>query len=92
MDSVSLRAQAKYRGRASSTQELFDLVQDGVGTAIVPAGICDEVPPALQCSRIHGMEALQLVFIYSYGSSQTTKKFVSDIANLLRHAYLAKAG
>jgi hypothetical protein len=32
---------------ATSTQEVFDLVQDGVGTAIVPAGIYDEVPPAL---------------------------------------------
>jgi DNA-binding transcriptional LysR family regulator len=77
---------------ATSTQEVFDLVQDGVGTAIVPAGICDEVPPALQCSPIHGMEALQLVFIYRYGSSQTTQKIVSEIANSVRHAYLAKAG
>jgi DNA-binding transcriptional LysR family regulator len=77
---------------ASSTQEVFDLVQDGVGTAIVPAGICDEPPPALQCSPIHGMEALPLVFIYRYGSSQTAQRIVSEIANSLRHAYLAKAG
>jgi hypothetical protein len=72
---------------ATSAQEVFDLVvQDGVGTAIVPAGICDEVPPALQCSPIHGMEGLPLGFIYRYGSSQTKRKIVSDIANSLRHA------
>jgi DNA-binding transcriptional LysR family regulator len=32
---------------AASTQEVFDLVQDGVGTAIVPRGLCDEMPRAL---------------------------------------------
>jgi DNA-binding transcriptional LysR family regulator len=77
---------------ATSTQEAFDLVQDGVGTAIVPRGICDEMPPALQCSPIHGMEALRLVFIYRYGSSQTTQKIVSDLANSLRSTHLAKTG
>jgi hypothetical protein len=35
---------------------------------------------------------LRLVFVYRNGSSQTTQKIVSDIANLLRHAYLSKAG
>jgi hypothetical protein len=68
----------------TSTQEVFHLVQDGVGTAIVPAGICGEVPPALQCSPIHGMEALQLVFIYRFGNSQTAQRIVSEIANSLR--------
>jgi DNA-binding transcriptional LysR family regulator len=77
---------------ATSTQEVCDLVQDGVGTAIVPAGICDEVPPTLQCSPIHGMEALQLVFIYRFGNSQTAQRIVSEIANSLRLTYLAKAG
>jgi DNA-binding transcriptional LysR family regulator len=77
---------------ATSTQEAFDLVQDGVGTAIVPGGVCDEVPSALQCSPIHGMEALRLVFIYRYGSSQVTQKIVSDLANSLRSTHLAKTG
>jgi DNA-binding transcriptional LysR family regulator len=77
---------------ASSTQQVLDLVQDGVGTAIIPRGICDEMPPTLHCSPIHGMEALQMVFIYRYGSSQVTQKIVSDLANSPRSTHLAKTG
>jgi DNA-binding transcriptional LysR family regulator len=77
---------------ASSTQQVLDLVQDGVGTAIIPRGICDEMPPTLHCSPIHGMEALQMVFIYRYGSSPAAEKIVSEIADSLRYTYLAKAG
>jgi DNA-binding transcriptional LysR family regulator len=77
---------------ATSTQEAFDLVQDGVGTAIIPGGVCGEVPSALECSPIHGMEALRLVFIYRYGSSQVTQKIVSDLANSLRGTHLANTG
>jgi DNA-binding transcriptional LysR family regulator len=82
----------KIAAEANSTQELFDLVQDGVGVAIVPGGICAELSPALQCSPIHGIEALRLVFLYRRGGSPTTQRIVSEIANLLRRAYLEKAG
>jgi DNA-binding transcriptional LysR family regulator len=77
---------------AASTQEVFDLVQDGVGTAILPRGICDGMPPALQCLPITGIDALRLVFIYRRGGSQTAQRIVSEIANSLRHAYLEKTG
>ena len=77
---------------ASSTQQVLDLVQDGVGTAIIPRGICEEMPPTLHCSPIHGMEALQMVFIYRYGSSPAAEKIISEIADALRYIYLAKAG
>jgi DNA-binding transcriptional LysR family regulator len=77
---------------ATSTQEVFDLVQDGVGIAIVPGGICEGMPPTLQCSPILGIEALRLVFLYRRRGSQTAQGIVSEIANSLRHAYLEKAG
>jgi hypothetical protein len=55
-------------------------------------GICDEMPPTLHCSPIHGMEALQMVFIYRYGNSPAAEKIVSEIADSLRYTYLAKTG
>ena len=76
---------------ATSMQELFDLVQDGVGTAIVPVGICEGMPAALQCSPIEGIEAMRLVFLYWRGGSTPTQRIVSEIANSLRRASLEKA-
>lgn len=69
---------------AASPQEVFDLVQDGVGIAIVPRGICDEMPPALQCSPIHGIEVLRMVFIYSRGATQKAQRTAGEIAESLR--------
>ncbi len=81
----------KIAAEATSMQELFDLVQDGVGIAIVPDGICEGMPPALQYSPIHGIEALRLVFLYRRGGSPATQRIVSEIANSLRRAFLEKA-
>ena len=76
---------------ATSLQEAFDLVQDGVGIAIVPGGICDGTPPALRCSPILGIEPLQLVFIHRCAGSQTAHRIVGEIADSLRRASLEQA-
>lgn len=76
---------------ATSAQEAFDLVQDGVGIAIMPGGICDGTPPTVQCSPILGIEALELVFLHRRGGSQTAQRIVGEIADCLRRAYLEKA-
>jgi DNA-binding transcriptional LysR family regulator len=81
----------KIAAEANSTQDLFDLVHDGVGVAIIPAGICAELPPPFQCTPIHGIEALRMVFLYPRGGASTTQRIISEIANSLRRAYLEKA-
>jgi hypothetical protein len=66
---------------ATSAQEAFDLVQDGVGVAILPSGICEEMPPTLHSTPIIGIESLQLAFIYRRGSSKATDRFARAIAD-----------
>ena len=73
---------------ATSAQELFDMVQDGVGTAIVPRGICDEIPAAFDCSLIAGMEPLPLVLAYRRAAPHRVQKTIREIANSLRRANL----
>lgn len=75
----------------TSGQEALDLVQDGVGTAILPRGTCDDLPPAMQCASIAEIEPLQIVFIYRRGISRPTQRIVSEIADSLRRAYLESA-
>jgi DNA-binding transcriptional LysR family regulator len=75
---------------ATSAQEAFDLVQDGVGIAIMPGGICDGMHSALQCSPIIGIEPLQLVFLYRRGGSQRVQRIAREIADSLRRASLEK--
>jgi DNA-binding transcriptional LysR family regulator len=75
----------------TSGPEALDLVQDGVGTAILPRGACDELPPAMQCASIAGIEPLQIVFIYRCGASRPAQRIISEIAGSLRRAYLESA-
>jgi DNA-binding transcriptional LysR family regulator len=66
---------------ATSAQEAFDLAQDGVGVAILPSGICEEMPSTLQSTPIIGIDALQLAFIYRRGSSRATDRLARKIAD-----------
>jgi DNA-binding transcriptional LysR family regulator len=80
------------REEVSSAQEAFDLVQDGVGTAIVPGPICDGMPASLHCSPILGIEQLQLVFIHKRGGSRMAQRIVGEITDSLRRARLEVVG
>lgn len=82
----------KIAEEATSPQEAFDLVQDGVGIAIVPHGICDEIPTALQCSPIHGIEPLRLVLVYWRGASKMAQKIAREIAESLQRTNSERAG
>jgi DNA-binding transcriptional LysR family regulator len=44
-------------------QEAFALVEERVGVAILPHGVCEEAPPSIQYFPISGIEPLELVFI-----------------------------
>jgi DNA-binding transcriptional LysR family regulator len=72
----------------NSAQEAFDLVQDGIGIAILPEGACENKVPALRCFPIVGIEPLQLVFVYRREGDQNTRKIVSEIAESLQRTSL----
>jgi len=68
-----------------SSDGVFDLVQDGVGVAILPGEACDAMPPDLQCSPISNLEPVQVVLAYRQGAPVQVQKVVGEIANSLRH-------
>ena len=82
----------KVAAEASSPSEAFSLVQDGVGIAIVPRGVCGDAPGDLQCSPIRGLEPLLLVITYRRGVSYRVQKMIADLARALGGADLAIAG
>jgi DNA-binding transcriptional LysR family regulator len=82
----------KIAAEASSPSEAFSLVQDGVGIAIVPGGVCGDAPRNLQCSPISGLEPLLLVITYHRGVSYRVQKMIVDLARELGAADLAIAG
>jgi len=47
-----------------SAQEAFDLVEENVGVAILPLGVCEQAPMSIQYYPIAGMDPLQLAFLY----------------------------
>jgi DNA-binding transcriptional LysR family regulator len=44
-------------------QEAFDFVEEKVGVAILPYGVCEEAPPSIRYFPISGIEPLKLVFL-----------------------------
>ena len=82
----------KVAAEASTPAEAFNLVQDGVGVAVVPGGFCDDVDVALQCAPIGGLEPLQLIITYRCEASLRTQKMIVEIARELDPKNLPKAG
>jgi len=82
----------KVAAEASTPPDAFNLVQDGVGVAIVPGGSCGDAPGALQCSPIGGLEPLQLVITYRREASLRVQKTLPEIIRELYRANLLKAG
>jgi len=68
-----------------SLDGVFDLVQDGVGIAILPGEACDAIPADLQCSPISDLEPVEVVLAYRQGAPIQVRKVVAEIANSLRH-------
>jgi DNA-binding transcriptional LysR family regulator len=76
----------------ASPREAFDLVLDAGGTAVMPEGMCVGAPSTLECSRISGLEDIQLVLTYHQNTSNRTQRIIREIANSLRHVHVQKAG
>ena len=79
----------RIAAEASDAPEAFHLVQDGLGVAILPRGICQDAPRDLRCSPIDDIEALQLILACRRGAPSRVQKIVSEIASSLRRADLA---
>jgi DNA-binding transcriptional LysR family regulator len=74
----------------SSADGVFDLVQDGVGVAILPGEACDGMPPDLQCVPISNLEPVELILAYRREAPLPVQKVVTEIANSLRHFELKR--
>jgi DNA-binding transcriptional LysR family regulator len=81
----------KLAAEASGSLEAFNLVQNGVGIAIMPDGVCGEIPRNLECSPIGGIEPLELIIVWRPGVSHRVQKIVTEIVNGLRRTNLAIA-
>jgi DNA-binding transcriptional LysR family regulator len=68
-----------------SSDGVFDLVQDGVGVAILPGETCDAMPPDLQCCPIANLEPVEVVLAYRQGAPVQVQRVVTEIADSLRH-------
>lgn len=82
----------KVAAEASTPAEAFNLVQDGVGIAVVPGGFCGDVDGAVRCAPIGALEPLQLVITYRREASLRTQKMIVEIARELDPKNLPKAG
>jgi len=69
----------------SSAHNVFDLVQDGIGVAILTGEACDGIPPDLQCVPISDLDPLELVLTYQREAPVQVQTVVAEIANSLRH-------
>lgn len=76
----------KVVAEASTPPEAFNLVQDGVGIAVLPGGFCGDVDGALECSPISGLDSLQLVITYRREASLRVQKTLPEIVRELDRA------
>ena len=82
----------KAAAEASTPPEAFNLVQDGVGIAVLPGGFCSDVDGSLQCAPIGGLEPLQLIITYRCEASFRVQRMIAQIARELDPKNLPKAG
>ena len=73
---------------ASTPPEAFNLVQDGVGIAVMPGGVCADAPPNLVCAPIGDADALEIILTWRSGASYRMRKMVTEIGSELRRLNL----
>jgi DNA-binding transcriptional LysR family regulator len=66
----------------TSAQEAFDLVEEKVGVAILPQGVCEEALPSIRYFPISGIEPLRLVFIRRHDDS-LAEEILEELAGAL---------
>jgi DNA-binding transcriptional LysR family regulator len=73
----------KVAAEASTPPEACNLVQDGVGIAVLPGGICAGAPSNLECAPIGGIDPLELILTWRSGASYRVQKMVTEIGSEL---------
>jgi DNA-binding transcriptional LysR family regulator len=68
----------------SSAQNVFDLVQDGIGVAILTGEACEGIPSDLQCVTISDLAPLELVLTHQHEAPSQIRTVATEIANSLR--------
>jgi DNA-binding transcriptional LysR family regulator len=74
----------------ASPQQAFDLVQDGVGLAILPFGVCSEAPAEIKYFPISGLDPLPLSFMYRRDDFHRAE-ILGELADLLQEKSLEYA-
>lgn len=74
----------------TSPQQAFDLVQDGVGLAILPFGVCSEAPTEIKYFPISGLEPLPVIFMYRRENFHRAE-ILEELADLMRENSLEYA-
>jgi len=94
-----LVAQCSRRGftpkivdETDSARQAFDLLLDRGGIAIMPECMYVGAPADLACSRIAGLEEIQLVLTYRRGTDMRTERIVREIARSLRNGRIQRTG
>jgi DNA-binding transcriptional LysR family regulator len=75
-----------------SARQAYDLLLDRGGIAIMPECMYVGAPADLACSRIAGMEEIQLVLTYRRGTDMRTEKIIREIARSLRNSRIQRTG
>jgi DNA-binding transcriptional LysR family regulator len=78
----------KVAAEASTPPEAFNLVQDGVGIAVMPGGVCADASPNLVCAPIGGIDALEIILTWRSDVSYRVQKMVTEIGSELRRLNL----
>ena len=63
----------------SSPVEAFDLVAGNAGIVLLPAGVCEDLPPGVRSIRISDISPLETVLIHRLNSSGLTHKFAEHL-------------
>jgi DNA-binding transcriptional LysR family regulator len=73
----------------TSPVEAFDLVAGNAGIVLLPAGVCDDLPPGVRAIRISDISPLETVLIHRSNGSGLTHEFAEHLRvkiNLRVHA------
>jgi DNA-binding transcriptional LysR family regulator len=73
----------------TSPVEAFDLVAGNAGVVLLPAGVCEDLPPGVRAIQISDVSPLETVLIHRLNGSGLTHKFAEHLRvkiNLRVHA------
>jgi DNA-binding transcriptional LysR family regulator len=76
----------------TSAQEAIDLVQEGVGIALLPEGVCRNGVQDVRVMPIQDLKPLELVLVYRSNCSPIAERIATGIADSVRGGELAHTG